>query len=101
MLLCGCLENPLLTPYNMYTGCSSSRVHKKGENAVTERAKELLIKLASAYDNNKKNDFDTTFYIGFPDAVIGELVNDGCVVKQNDIVGTIKLTEFGYAKAKR
>lgn len=68
---------------------------------MTERAKELLIKLASAYDDNKKNDFDITYYIGFPDAVIEELVIGGCIVKQNDIVGTIKLTEFGYAEAKK
>ena len=68
---------------------------------MTEKAKELLIKLASAYDNSKKNDFDITNYIGFSDTVISELVNNGCIVKQKDIVGTIKLTEFGYTEAKK
>lgn len=68
---------------------------------MTGKAKELLINLASAYDNDKKNAFDFTHYISFPDAVIDELVLAGCIVKQDDIAGTIKLTEFGYSAAKK
>lgn len=68
---------------------------------MTTKAKELLQKMASAYDQNQQNGFDFTFYIGFPETVIDELDVEGCIVKQTDIVGTIKLTEFGYAEAKK
>ena len=68
---------------------------------MTDKARELLIKMTSAYDTNQKNDFDSMYYMSFPDTVIDELATYGCIVKQNDIVGTIKLTEFGYAEAKK
>lgn len=68
---------------------------------MTSMAKELLQKLSSSYDNTRKNDFDFSFYVGYPETVIDELVHEGCIVKQTDIVGTIKLTEFGYDEAKK
>lgn len=68
---------------------------------MTEKAKELLIKMASTYDENQKNYFDSLYYMGFPDSVVNELGACGCIIKQNDIAGTIKLTEFGYAEAKK
>ena len=68
---------------------------------MTDKAKELLSMLVSAYDQGQKNEFDFAVYMGFSDRVIDELVNAGCIVKLNDISATIKLTEFGYAEAKK
>lgn len=68
---------------------------------MTAKAKELLVKMASHFDSTHKNDFDSLFYFSFPDGVINELDALGYIVKQNDIVGTIKLTTFGYEEAKK
>ncbi|MBE6943836.1 MAG: hypothetical protein E7453_06200 [Ruminococcaceae bacterium] len=68
---------------------------------MTNKARELLQKMASAYDVDHRNDFDSTFYIGFPDAVIRELDIGNYIVKQNDVTGTIKLTDYGYNEAKK
>ena len=68
---------------------------------MSPRAKELLVKLVSSYDSNRNNDFDSLFYYDFDDGVINELDYLGYIVKQNDIVGTIKLTQAGYEAAKR
>lgn len=68
---------------------------------MTAKAKELLVKMASQFDSTHKNDFDSLFYFSFPDSVINELESLNCIVKQNDIVGTIKLTPFGYEEAKK
>lgn len=68
---------------------------------MTAKAKELLVKMASQFDSTHKNDFDSLFYFSFPDSVINELESLNCIVKQNDIVGTVKLTLFGYEEAKK
>lgn len=68
---------------------------------MTERAKELLALMASEYEKSQENAFDHIFYISFPDNVIRELEADGYIVRCNDIVGTIKLTQFGYNQAKK
>lgn len=68
---------------------------------MSPRARELLVKLVSSYDSNHKNDFDSLFYYEYPDSVVNELDYWGYIVKQNDIVGTIKLTRAGYDAAKQ
>lgn len=57
--------------------------------------------MASAYDVDQRNDFDSTFYIGFSDAVIRELDIGNFIVMQNNVAGTIKLTKYGYDEAKK
>lgn len=68
---------------------------------MTEKAKELLIKLVLDFDSTQKNSFDSMDYIGYSDTVINELADLGCIVAQNDIVGTIQLTSFGYSQSKK
>lgn len=68
---------------------------------MTDKALELLQKMASAYDVDQHNDFDSSFYIGFPDTVIRELDIGNYIVMQNNIAGTIQLTEYGYNEAKK
>ena len=68
---------------------------------MTDKARELLQKMATAYDVDQCNDFDSTFYIGFPDTVIRELDIGNYIVKQNNVAGSIKLTEYGYNEAKK
>lgn len=68
---------------------------------MTAKAKELLVVMASNYDQTKANSLDSFGYIGFPDRIIDELEKDGYIVKQNDIAGTIKLTRAGYEEAKK
>lgn len=68
---------------------------------MTDKAKELLIKMANSFDSAKQDRFDSLYYFSFPDSVIRELEDLGCIVKQNDIVETIKLTPYGYQLAKK
>lgn len=68
---------------------------------MTVKAKELLVKMADSFDSTHNNEFDSLFYFSFPDGVINELDSIGCIVKKNDIIGTIKLTPFGYEVAKK
>lgn len=67
---------------------------------MTGKSRELLCKLASAYENGSGSEFDSVFYMGYPEAVLVELRNNGYIVVENDIVGTIRLTQAGYAAAK-
>lgn len=62
--------------------------------------KKLLLKMVSAVDENEANSFDSTFYIGY-DNVLAELENNGYIVKSNDIMGSISLTEAGYTVVKK
>lgn len=68
---------------------------------MTEKANELLCKMKTAYDSGHENNFDSTFYLGYPEVVITELSDDGYIVALNNIVGTIKLTQEGYEAAKQ
>lgn len=68
---------------------------------MEQKKKELLKKLADAYDQGHPNSFDNTFYLGYDDAVINSLDAGGYIVAQDDILGTIQLTEFGYNEARK
>lgn len=68
---------------------------------MTQKARELLVMMASKYDQTKDGSLGFTDYMSFPDSVINELANVGFIVKRNDIVGTIELTQFGYEEAKK
>ena len=68
---------------------------------MTAKAKELLIMMASKYDQTKDNSLGFIDYMSFPDDVITELAHVGFIVKLNDIVGTIELTQSGYEEAKQ
>lgn len=68
---------------------------------MTPKAKELLVRMASAFDQNRKRDFDITFYMDVPSSDINELDLMGCIEKKNDIIGTIWLTRAGYEEAKK
>ena len=68
---------------------------------MTDKAKELLVKLANEYDASGQTSFDSTFYITFPEDSIVELENEGYIVVKNDLVGTMYLTKDGYRKAKK
>lgn len=63
--------------------------------------KELLVKMAEKYDETKDSSLYFTDYMSFPGTVIDELNRNGYIVKQNDIVGTIALTQLGYDEAKK
>ena len=67
---------------------------------MEQKEKELLVKLADAYDRDHRNTFDCTYYLGYDDIVVNRLVAGGYIVKQNDIIGTIQLTKFGYNEAR-
>lgn len=68
---------------------------------MTDKSKELLRKMASAYDDSHRSSFDSMFYLGFSDKVIHELESLGYIVCKNDVVASIVLTKTGYEEAKR
>lgn len=68
---------------------------------MSNKAKQLLVKLANEYDASGRNSFDSCFYMDFPESVLAELENDGCIIVKNDVIGSIQLTEFGYQEAKK
>lgn len=67
---------------------------------MTTKARELLEKMTAEYDKSKTDSFDSMFYIAFPDNVLDELEDCGFIVKQNNILGSISLTDAGYREAK-
>lgn len=68
---------------------------------MTDKAKELLQKMASAYDDSQRSSFDSMFYLGYSDKVINELESLECITRKNDIVASIILTKIGYEEAKK
>lgn len=68
---------------------------------MTEKAKELLQKMASAFDKERRNSFDSFFYLGYPKSVIEELEDNGYIIAKNDVIASIELTRSGYEEAKR
>lgn len=68
---------------------------------MTDKAKQLLVKMAQEYDTSKRNSFDSFFCLDFPENVLIELENEGCIVVKNNIIGSIHLTEYGYQEAKK
>lgn len=68
---------------------------------MNQQAKELLVRMASAFDEKRQIEFDSLFYWSVPDSIIDQMDDIGYIAKQNDIVGTIKLTPFGYKEAKK
>lgn len=68
---------------------------------MTARANDLLCKMATAIDEGHENSFDMDFYLTYPDAVLSELASKNLIVRCNDIVGTIKLTQIGYDAVKK
>lgn len=67
---------------------------------MSEKAKELLYKMASAYENSKQNSFDSFFYSSYHNDVLVELENNGYINIKDDIIGSIELTDNGYAEAR-
>lgn len=68
---------------------------------MAKNALELLSMMVSEYDKNKRSDFDSMFYLGTPEYVLDQLENLGYISKQEDIIGTIKLTRSGYEAIKK
>lgn len=68
---------------------------------MTDKAKELLVKMANEFDTSGRSSFDSTFYCNVPEKDIVDLENDGCVIIKDDIVGSMYLTDIGYQEAKK
>ncbi len=68
---------------------------------MTGKARELLAIMASKYDKTGESELCFDDYMSFPDSVIKELEVCGFIVKQSDIVGTIKLTQLGYEESNK
>ena len=68
---------------------------------MTEKARQLLNNLASEYDQHRRSSFDSCFYLGYPESVIDELEENGCITRKNNIIGSIILTQSGYEEATR
>ena len=68
---------------------------------MTEKAKQLLQKMAFEIDSGRSNSFDSFFYIGYNDSVIEELEDNGYIIVKNDVIASIELTQSGYEEAKR
>lgn len=66
---------------------------------MSDRAKQLLLKMSTAIDNGEENSFDSDFYIDTPDCVVAELENAGFIRSKGNISGTIMLTDIGYQEA--
>ena len=68
---------------------------------MTDKAKELLQKMAYEYDASHRSSFDSMFYLGYADKVINELESLGYIICKNDVIASIELTESGYEESKR
>lgn len=68
---------------------------------MSDKAIELLSKMASEYDSSHRQCFDSYFYIGYPDSVLTELENYGYILCKSDVIGSIELTRAGYNEAKK
>lgn len=40
---------------------------------MTDKAKQLLVKMAQEYDSSGRNSFDSFFYLDFPENILIEL----------------------------
>lgn len=68
---------------------------------MTDKARQLLKNMAYEYDQSRRDSFDFGFYLGYPESVIDELEENGCITRKNNILGTIILTQSGYAEVIR
>lgn len=68
---------------------------------MTEKANELLQKMASEVDNGKRSSFDSFFYLGYQKSIIEELEDNGYINVKNDVIASIELTRSGYEETKR
>lgn len=63
---------------------------------MSPEARELLLKFVSSYQKDDINNFNFLFYREYHSCVINELITMGCIVKEKDYCGTIRLTCEGY-----
>ena len=63
---------------------------------MSPEAKELLLKFVSSYQKDDRNNFNFLFYREYSNSVINELISMGCIIKEKDYCGTIRLTYDGY-----
>lgn len=68
---------------------------------MSDKARRLLQRMASEYDSTKNPSFDCTFYLGYSDSVLSELEYYGYIIRKNDILDSIELTDAGYEEAKK
>ena len=68
---------------------------------MTDKAGQLLKKMASEYDQSHRDEFDSCFYLSYPKSVIDELEENGCITRKNNIIGSIILTPSGYEEATK
>lgn len=66
---------------------------------MSEEAKSLLKKMANEFDRSKKNSFDSMFYNEYSNNVLKELYDNNCITIEDDVSGTIRLTNNGYNEA--
>lgn len=66
---------------------------------MTDKARQLLKNMVSEYDQSSRDSFDSCFYLGYPESVIDELEENGCITRKNNIIGSIVLTQSGYEEA--
>lgn len=68
---------------------------------MSDKARRLLQRMASEYDLTEDPSFDSTFYLGYSDSVLSELEYYGYIIRKNDILDSIELTDAGYEEAKK
>ena len=68
---------------------------------MSDEARSLLEKMCNEFDRSKRRSFDSMFYMGCPDDVLGELSLYGYIIRKNDVIASIELTADGYAEGKR
>ena len=90
-----------LTPCSIIPITGTCQVFGKEKITMTEKARELLINMASEYDQHRRSSFDSFFYLRYPESVIDELEENGCITRKNDIIASIILTQSGYEEATR
>ena len=49
---------------------------------MTDKAGQLLKKMASEYDQSHRDEFDSCFYLSYPKSVIDELEENGCIIRK-------------------
>ena len=66
------IDFPYSPIYNLLTGTAMPSMIGR-RIIMTNKSKELLQKMASAYDDSHRSSFDSMFYLGYSDKVIHEL----------------------------
>ena len=66
---------------------------------MTEKARQLLKNMASEHNQRNRNSFYSCFYLGYSKSVIDELEENGCIIRKNDIIASIVLTQFDNEEA--